>query len=354
MDRVVLVHIPAAYLNSTPIYTWHGIATMQNKEDRRRSSEKEVRRRMEGAYLKQLSVLFHLSRTHILRVLFLSVFTLTVHNFFPYTSKEQLFCLLSCHKTLVFSSVFCLAVSVFFYLSTRPRPVLFLNYSCYRPSSERRCSYEICEYFLRRNGKFSEKSQEFMKGIYNKSGLGDETYGPNFLFGTEDHATHESAVEELTEGMYATVDSLLKKTGVPVPLIDTVIVSCGMFAPSPSLSAFLVNSFGFDPAVKTYNLGGMGCGSGAISIDLASRLMSSSRRLRYALVIVTESVSLNWYFGADRSMLVTNCIFRAGCAAMLLTNDPSRRSQAKLQLLQSFRTNEGADDLSYRAAYQVQ
>lgn len=310
---------------------------------------------MEGACLKQLSAFFHLSPTHILQVLFLSVLALAGHSLFlPYMSTEQLFRLLSCHKILVLSFVFCFAVSLFFYLSTRPRPVLLLNYSCYRPSSERRCSYEICEYFLRRNGRFSEKSEEFMKGIYNKSGLGDETYGPNFIFGSEKHASHDSAVEELTEGMYATVESVLKKTGVPVSLVDTVIVSCGMFAPSPSLSSFLVNRFGFDPAVKTYNLGGMGCGSGAISIDLASRLMSSSRRLRYALVIVTESVSLNWYFGSDRSMLVTNCIFRAGCAAVLLTNDPSRRSQAKLRLLRSFRTNEGADDLSYRAAYQAQ
>lgn len=58
------------------------------------------------------------------------------------------------------------------------------------------------------------------------------------------------------------------------------------------------------------------------------------------------------YFGDNRSMLVTNCIFRVGTAACLITNDPSRRRTARMELRYTLRTHHGADDPSYRAAFQ--
>ncbi|KAJ0985571.1 hypothetical protein J5N97_003927 [Dioscorea zingiberensis] len=97
----------------------------------------------------------------------------------------------------------------------------------------------------------------------------------------------------------------------------------------------------------------MGCSSGAAAVDLAARLLrGGGRAARYALVLVTESISLNWYFGDDRSMLVTNCIFRVGCAAALMTSDGARRRDSKLEFLHSLRTHHGADEAAYRAAYQ--
>jgi len=43
----------------------------------------------------------------------------------------------------------------------------------------------------------------------------------------------------------------------------------------------------------------------------------------YALVVSTENITQNWYFGNDRSMLIPNCLFRVGGAAMLLSNKRS-------------------------------
>lgn len=39
-----------------------------------------------------------------------------------------------------------------------------------------------------------------------------------------------------------------------------------------------------------------------------------------ALVVSTENITQNWYFGNERSMLIPNCLFRVGGAAMLLSN----------------------------------
>ena len=39
-----------------------------------------------------------------------------------------------------------------------------------------------------------------------------------------------------------------------------------------------------------------------------------------AIVVSTENITQNWYFGNERSMLIPNCLFRIGGACMLLSN----------------------------------
>ena len=51
------------------------------------------------------------------------------------------------------------------------------------------------------------------------------------------------------------------------------------------------------------------------------------------LVVSTENITQNWYFGNQRSMLIPNCLFRAGGAAMLLSNKASDFWRAKCALL---------------------
>ncbi|CAA6660868.1 unnamed protein product [Spirodela intermedia] len=258
---------------------------------------------------------------------------------------------LSQHKVPLLGLLWCTVCGIVAYILTRARPVLLLDYACHKPSSEHRLSFEACEYFIRRINRYSMTSENFMRGIYHKSGLGDETYGPPFVFNEDNDAKLASAVEEAQEGAFSCVETVLFKSNLSPDQIDVVVVSCGMFTHSPSLSAMLVNRFGFNPNVKTYNLSGMGCSSGAAAVDLGARILSASREVRNVLVAVTESISLNWYFGDERSMLVTNCIFRVGSAAAVLTNDPARRCQAKMELMHSLRSHNGADDASYRAAY---
>nr|GEW39620.1 3-ketoacyl-CoA synthase 5-like [Tanacetum cinerariifolium] len=71
-----------------------------------------------------------------------------------------------------------------------------------------------------------------------------------------------------------------------------------------------------------------------------------------AIVISTEIITPNSYLGTERSMLLPNCLFRMGGAAILLTNKRSLRKQAKYSLLHVVRTHKGADDKSYGCVIQ--
>ncbi|KAL4565925.1 hypothetical protein LXL04_030031 [Taraxacum kok-saghyz] len=261
---------------------------------------------------------------------------------------------LSAHLLLTTITSLSAAFLLCLHLRSRAYPVFLLNYSCYQPPADRKCTYDMANDFILHGARFtSPEPVEFMRNIYRKSGLGNDTYAPPFMFEEGQIPTMKSSIQEAEEGIFSVVDSLLSKTQILPEEIDAVIVTCGCFSPSPSLSSLIVNHYNLNPDVKTYNLSGMGCSSGVISIDLAAQILrGGGRKIRNVLVVVTENITLNWYEGEDRSMLVTNCIFRVGCAAAMITNDPSRRSSAKMELTHSLRTHHGADDSSYHAAFQ--
>ncbi|GLU10251.1 hypothetical protein SLE2022_270700 [Rubroshorea leprosula] len=96
----------------------------------------------------------------------------------------------------------------------------------------------------------------------------------------------------------------------------------------------IVNHYKLRGNVISYNLGGMGCSAGLISIDLAKDLLQVHPN-SYALVISMENITLNWYFGNERSMLVPNCLFRmgGGGAAILLSNKRTDGWRSKYRLV---------------------
>jgi 3-ketoacyl-CoA synthase len=65
-----------------------------------------------------------------------------------------------------------------------------------------------------------------------------------------------------------------------------------------------------------------------------------------------ENITLNWYWGNSRSKLLSNCIFRMGGAAILLTNRRSERRRAKYQLVHTVRTHRGSNDKAYQCVFQ--
>jgi 3-ketoacyl-CoA synthase len=71
--------------------------------------------------------------------------------------------------------------------------------------------------------------------------------------------------------------------------------------------------------IRSYNLGGMGCSAGVISVDLAKDILQVHKS-SLAVVVSLESIGRNWYVGNDRSKLIPNCLFRLGGAAVLLSN----------------------------------
>ena len=61
----------------------------------------------------------------------------------------------------------------------------------------------------------------------------------------------------------------------------------------------VINHFKMRSDIISYNLAGMGCGCSPIAIDLAQQMLQL-RQNTYALVVSTENITQNWYFGNDR------------------------------------------------------
>lgn len=238
-----------------------------------------------------------------------------------------------------------------FYLSKRSRPVYLVDFSCYKPEDERKMSMESFLKMSEESGAFEEDTLQFQRRIASRSSVGDETYLPKGITSRPPNLCMKEARAEAEAVMFGALDSLFDKTGVKPSDIGILIVNCSLFNPTPSLSSMIVNHYKLRTDIKSYNLGGMGCSAGLISIELARNLLKANPNT-YAIVVSTENITLNWYFGNDRSMLLCNCLFRMGGAAVLLSNKAQDRSRSKYELVHLVRTHKGADDKNYNCVYQ--
>ncbi|XP_056176988.1 3-ketoacyl-CoA synthase 11-like [Syzygium oleosum] len=250
--------------------------------------------------------------------------------------------------------VLCSTLMVFLitlYFMTRPRKVYLVDFACYKPDPARICTHKT---FMERSeltNAFTKENLTFQRRILERSGLGQQTYVPDAVLRVPPNQCMAEARAEAEAIMFGAVDQLLAKTGVRAKDIGILVVNCSLFNPTPSLSSMIVNHYKLRGNVTSYNLGGMGCSAGVISIDLAKQLLQVQSN-SYALVVSIENFTLNWYFGNDRSMLVSNCLFRMGGAAILLSNWPSDHRRSKYQLIHTVRTHKGSDDKSYGCVLQ--
>ncbi|XP_031097470.1 3-ketoacyl-CoA synthase 2-like [Ipomoea triloba] len=300
---------------------------------------------------------FHFLITHALYLFFIIPLlgALSAHYFFTLTAlqdailhtwhllKLNLAPVLACTSFLVFLGKF--------YSKNRPRNAYLVDFACYKPKPELMCSTERYVERSRQENVFTEENLCFQKKVLERSGLGQKTYFPESIVGVPAKPCLEEARREAGMVIFACIDEVLEKTGVRAEEIGIVVVNSSLFGPTPSLSAMVVNHYKLVGSVKSYNLSGMGCSAGLVSIDLGKHLLKASPNC-YALVVSTEIQTLNWYLGNDRSMLMSNCIFRLGGAAVLLSNRPSDRRRSKYQLMRTVRTHTGAHDNSYSCVWQ--
>ncbi|KAI3991578.1 hypothetical protein MKX01_003735 [Papaver californicum] len=97
----------------------------------------------------------------------------------------------------------------------------------------------------------------------------------------------------------------------------------------------------------------MGCSAGVLSVDLAKDLLRVHRNT-YAIVVSTENLTHGAYSGTKKSMMLTNCLFRLGGAAILLSNKSKDKRLAKYKLVHVVRTHRGSDDKAFKCVYQDQ
>lgn len=254
------------------------------------------------------------------------------------------------------SVIICSAVLVFgltVYIMTRPRPVYLVDYACYRPPDHLKAPNQRFMEHSRLTQDFDESSLEFQRKILERSGLGEETYVPEAMHHIPPRPSMAAAREEAEQVMYGALDNLFGNTNVKPKDIGILVVNCSLFNPTPSLSAMIVNKYKLRGNIRSFNLGGMGCSAGVIAVDLAKDLLQIHRNT-YAVVVSTENITQNWYFGNKKSMLIPNCLFRVGGSAVLLSNKSVDKRRAKYRLVHLVRTHRGADDKAFRCVYQEQ
>ncbi|KAJ6773804.1 3-KETOACYL-COA SYNTHASE [Salix purpurea] len=233
------------------------------------------------------------------------------------------------------------------------RKVFLLDFACYKPPASQMWSKELTMEIARHQFSLSKEALLFMEKLLEKSGLGPSTYLPEAFRTCPPNECMEEVRKESETVIFGAVDDVLAKTGVKGKDIGIVIVNCCLFNTAPSLSAMIVNRYKLGDKVVSYNLSGMGCSAGLAAIGLAKQLLQVHGN-SYALVVSTENITGNRYQGEDRSMILINCLFRIGGAAILLSNRPSDRHAAKYQLIHAVHTNTAASDSSYNCISSVE
>ncbi|GLJ33340.1 hypothetical protein SUGI_0670760 [Cryptomeria japonica] len=239
--------------------------------------------------------------------------------------------------------------SVYYMCSSRP--IYLVDFACYKPSDEFKVTRDYFMSHSRNSGLFDEKSLEFQQKILERSGLGEDTYFPEAILASPPRLTLKEARAEAEMVMFGALDELFEKCKVRPKDIGILVVNCSLFNPTPSLSAVIINHYKMRGNILSFNLGGMGCSAGVIALDLAQDMLQIHGD-SYAVVVSTENITLNWYHGTNRSMLLPNCLFRMGGAAILLSNKRKDRRRSKYQLSHIVRTHNGQDDRSYQCVFQ--
>ncbi|XP_072971177.1 3-ketoacyl-CoA synthase 11-like [Typha angustifolia] len=300
---------------------------------------------MKLLYHHFISYLPHLFLATLLMLLLPRLSALTLADVDELWSQTQLKT-----STVIITSTL-LALLATLYVANRPRPVYLVDMAGYKPSSNHQASRHTVLKQFESTGTLGEESMEFQRKILERSGIGDATYFPACLLSRPIKPCLATAREESETVVFGLVDEILRKTGVQAKDIGVLVVNCSLFNPTPSFTAMIVHRYKLRGNVITYNLGGMGCSAGVIAIDLAKNLLQVHPN-SYALVISTENITLNGYFGNSRSMLVSNSLFRMGGAAILLSNRRADRRRAKYRLIHTVRIHRGADDRNYTCVTQ--
>ncbi|KAK3011891.1 hypothetical protein RJ639_012917 [Escallonia herrerae] len=229
-----------------------------------------------------------------------------------------------------------------------------IGYECYKATDDRRLDTESCAKVVLRNKNLGLDEYRFLLKTMVSSGIGEETYGPrNIVLGKEECPSLADALSEMHEIFNDTLDELFAKSGVSPLEIDILVVNVSLLSSMPSLTARIVNRYKMKSDIKVFNLSGMGCSASLVAIDLVKHLFKTYKNA-LAVVVSSESVGPNWYCGKDRSMMLSNCLFRSGGCSMLLTNNRALKHRAIMKLKCLVRTHIGSVDDAYTSCIQME
>lgn len=249
---------------------------------------------------------------------------------------------------LGWKSMTLLALAIW-YIKNRERPVYVIDFETWQPPESWRLTQEQLMTIMKNQNCFNEESLAFLEKMLKQSGVGPKTAWPpgilKCLNGEKSDRSTEAARGEYEAVVFDVVEKLLKKTKTNPKEIDILVINCSLFSPTPSLCSMVINKFGMRSDISSYNLSGMGCSAGLISVELVKNLLAG-RPNSTALVVSTEIITQNLYHGNEKSFLLQNTLFRCGGAALLLSNKWTDAHRSLLKLFHIVRTQYVNEDAS--------
>ncbi|KAK2643183.1 hypothetical protein Ddye_024946 [Dipteronia dyeriana] len=234
----------------------------------------------------------------------------------------------------------------------RDKECYIIDYQGYKPTDDRMVSTEMSGGMVARNKNLGLNEYKFLLKAIVSSGIGEQTYAPRVMFsGGYENPTLQDEISEMDEFFQDTIEKLLSRSGISPAEIDILVVNISMFSAIPSLSARIINHYKMREDIKVFNLTAMGCSASVISVDVVQNIFKTYKN-KIALIVTSESLSPNWYTGNDKSMILTNCLFRSGGCVILLSNKRSLKHRAMFKLKCLVRTHHGSRDDSFECCVQ--
>ncbi|CAI9265131.1 unnamed protein product [Lactuca saligna] len=239
-------------------------------------------------------------------------------------------------------------------VSKRGETCYMIDYECYKATKDTMLDTEQCTKIASRNKNLGIEDYRFLAKTMVSSGIGEETYGPKcIILGEEEHPKLADSLSELESVFYDTLDRIFARSKISPSQVDILVVNVSLLSTVPSLTSRIINHYKMRSDIKAFNLIGMGCSASLVAIDLVQHLFKTQKK-KIAIVVSTEAMSAHWYCGRERSMMLSNCLFRVGGCSMLLTNDRARKNQSILKLKCMVRTHLASDDEAYNCCMQVE
>lgn len=249
---------------------------------------------------------------------------------------------------LVAASILIVLLSLVYFRSSC---VYLIDFVCYLPPDHLRTAPDKFIEHLELCNLFDKESLDFQEKVLERSGIGPDACMPLSLHEIPPNTSFDGTKEEIETVLFSVVDDVLSKHKVDPQSIDFLVSNCSLFCPTPSITSMIINKFGFRNNIKSFNLSGMGCSAGMVSISLARDLLRVHKNST-ALVLSMEAVTPNGYRGKTKSMLISNILFRMGGAAILLSNMKKDKQRAKYKLQHLVRTHMGSNHQAYQSVFQ--
>lgn len=171
-------------------------------------------------------------------------------------------------------------------------------------------------------GLLGLEGDRFAETIFSRGGISKRHLDitPDALTATlQERAT---GTEELLERLAV---EAIDQLGIDPSEIGTLITAAYYSLGGPTIAHRLLSRYGMDPSTDKYHIAGVGCASAVPLFKLAGQALRDHPG-KHALVVAVDSMSgvMSRINGSDpRPKTVSLSLFADGCAAALLTDDPS-------------------------------